>query len=149
MAGDDTGTGVTEQPGLRVFINYRRGPSTPYARQLYERLSARFGVENVFWDIDTIQPGVDFVDFLRRAVGSCQVMVSVIGPGWLEASDRDGRRRLDSPEDFVRVEIEAALDRSIRIIPVLVGDANVPRSTLRGRGPARRAGTFAERPRHH
>ena len=128
MPGDLLGE-VTDPSALRVFINYRRGPATPYARQLYEKLSARFGVDNVFWDVDTIQPGMDFVDFIRQAVGLCQVMVSVIGPGWLEASDPDGRRRLENPEDFVRLEIEAALDRKIRIIPVLVGDGTVPRST--------------------
>src|SRR5262245_5515778 len=127
VAGDGS-TEVAEPAPLRVFINYRRGPSTPYARQLYEELSERFGVTNVFWDIDPIQPGTDFVAFLQRAVGSCQVMVSVIGPGWLEAVDRDGHRRLDNPEDFVRLELEAALERDVRIIPVLVGEATVPRS---------------------
>jgi hypothetical protein len=126
----DASTEVAEPAApLRIFINYRRGLATPYARQLYEELTKRFGAGNVFWDIDTIQPGTDFVEFLRRAVGSCQVMVSVIGPGWLEAVDRDGRRRLDNPEDFVRLELEAALDRNVRIIPVLVGDATVPRSS--------------------
>ncbi len=128
VPGDSPTEVVEPAAPLRIFINYRRGPSTPYARQLYEELSQRFGVTNVFWDIDTIQPGTDFVEFLRRAVGSCQVMVSVIGPGWLEAVDRDGARRLDNPEDFVRVELEAALERDVRIIPVLVGEATVPRS---------------------
>lgn len=80
-------------------------------------------------DIDTIEPGLDFVAVIREAVGSCDALIAVIGRQWLTSADAVGQRRLDNPEDFVRVEITAALKRNIRMIPVLVQGAPIPRST--------------------
>jgi len=81
----------------------------------------------VFIDVASIEPGVDFAEVITRAVGSCDVLLAVIGPGWLTAPDEAGQRRLDDPDDLVRLEVEAALARDVRVIPVLVEDATMPR----------------------
>ncbi|HEY0999870.1 MAG TPA: hypothetical protein VGD83_09545 [Streptosporangiaceae bacterium] len=75
---------------------------------MYDRLADRFGEGRVFMDVDTIEPGVDFAEEISRAVAACQVLVAVVGPAWLTATDKRGRRRLDDPGDFVRLEIETA-----------------------------------------
>lgn len=77
-------------------------------------------------DVDTIEPGVDFAEEIFRAVAACKVLLAIIGPSWLSATDERGRRRLDDPDDIVRLEIEAALDRGIRVIPILVEGAVMP-----------------------
>jgi hypothetical protein len=109
-----------------IFINYRRDDSTGHAGRLFDRLSGRFP-ERVFMDIDTIEPGIDFVDTIEHAVGCCEVLIVMIGRDWLFLSDATGRRRLDNPSDFVRLEIASALERNIRVIPVLVEGASMPR----------------------
>jgi hypothetical protein len=111
-----------------IFISYRREDSIAHAGRLYDRLSTHFGRDGVFMDIDTIDLGVDFVDALMQTVASCDVLIAVIGKQWLNARDEEGRRRLDNPEDFVRVEISAALERGVRVIPVLVGGSRMPQS---------------------
>ena len=78
-------------------------------------------------DIDAIPLGVDFVAFITDAVAKCDVLLAVIGRGWLTAADEAGQCRLDNPADFVRLEIAAALERKIRVIPLLVGGAKMPR----------------------
>lgn len=109
-----------------VFISYRRQESSGLAGRLYDRLAARFGDDQIFMDVDTIALGVDFAEVISRAVSSCEVLVAVIGPRWLTATDADGRRRLDDPDDLVRLEIATALERDIRVIPVLVEGAVMP-----------------------
>jgi hypothetical protein len=113
----------------RIFISYRRDDSAGWAGRLFDRLSQHFGRENVFMDIDTIEPGLDFVEVIEQAVGQCDALVALIGQQWLTITDDSGRRRLDSPEDFVCLEIAAALARNIRVIPALVQSARMPRST--------------------
>jgi formylglycine-generating enzyme required for sulfatase activity len=113
----------------RIFISYRRDDSGGWAGRLYDRLSQRFGRDNVFMDIDTIEPGLDFVQVIEKAVASCNALIAVIGRQWLTITDETGRRRLDHPEDFVRLEIAAALARNIRVIPALIEGARMPRST--------------------
>jgi len=113
----------------RIFISYRRTDSAGYAGRIYDRLTAHFGADAVFMDVDTIEAGVDFVEVLQNAVQSCDVLVALIGRRWLDIKDETGKRRLDNPEDFVRVEIAAALSRDIRLIPVLVDGVPMPRST--------------------
>ena len=112
----------------RIFLCYRRDDSGGYAGRLYDRLSQHFGRDNLFMDIE-IDPGLDFVEAIQDAVGSCDVLLAVIGRQWLTSTDPRGDRRLDNPEDFVRLEITTALERRIRVIPVLVGGASMPRST--------------------
>jgi formylglycine-generating enzyme required for sulfatase activity len=113
----------------RIFISYRRDDSAGYAGRLYDRLSERFGQGQIFMNIATIEFGLDFVEVIEKAVGSCDVLIALIGRQWLATTDAAGRRRLDNPEDFVRLEIATALDRNIRGIPVLVRGAPMPRST--------------------
>jgi PQQ-dependent catabolism-associated CXXCW motif protein len=110
---------------LRIFISYRRQDGPSYARELYRELSSHFPDSQIFWDIK-MEPGVDFEDEIERAVGSCDVLVAVLGPRWLDLADDRGQRRLDDPADFVRLEIATALDRNIRVIPVLVQGASMP-----------------------
>ncbi|MER7070256.1 toll/interleukin-1 receptor domain-containing protein [Terrabacter sp. NPDC000476] len=113
-------------PPARVFISYRREETAYPAAWLYDRLVDRYG-GHVFKDVDSIRLGDDFVEVITRAVGSCQVLLALIGHRWLTVTDQDGRRRLDDPDDFVRLEVEAALARDVRVIPILVEGASLPR----------------------
>ena len=108
-----------------LFISYRREDSPGHAGRMYDRLRGRFGTEQVFWDIE-VEPGMDFVEAIENAVGSCEVLIAVIGRSWLNAVDSQGRPRLDNPDDFVRLEIETALRRNVLVIPVLVFGAGMP-----------------------
>ena len=111
----------------RVFISYRRQETAWPARQLYDVLVAELGADRVFKDVDDIEPGDDFVERLQSAVGSCEVLLALIGPQWLTVTDAEGARRLDDPEDFVRLEVETALNRDdVRVIPILVDNAKMP-----------------------
>jgi hypothetical protein len=112
-------------PG-RIFISYRREETAYPAGWLYDRLADRFGAGKIFKDIDSIELGDDFVEVITTAVGSCDVLLALIGNEWLTITGEDGRRRLDDPADFVRVEVEAALARDVRVIPVLVDGASMP-----------------------
>jgi TIR domain len=112
----------------RIFISYRREETAYPAGWLYDRLADRFGGRQVFKDVDSIQLGDDFVEVITRAVGSCDVLLALIGDQWLTITDTHGRRRLDDPDDFVRLEIEAALTRKVRVIPILVDGARMPRA---------------------
>jgi TPR repeat protein len=111
---------------VNLFINYRREDTRHAAGRLYDRLIQRFGEDKVFMDIDQIDPGEDFVDVINAKVGTCDVAIVAIGPNWLGATDASGKRRLDNKNDFVRMEIVAALQRKIRVIPVLVDGAQMP-----------------------
>jgi uncharacterized protein YecT (DUF1311 family) len=111
-----------------VFISYRREDSGGYAGRIYDRLAQALGSDNVFFDVDSIAPGIDFVDTLSERVGRCDALIALIGKQWLTIAGADKRRRLDDPGDFVRIEIEAALTRGIRVIPVLVDGATLPMS---------------------
>src|SRR5215467_13810316 len=123
------GTCLGDRIVARIFLSYRRDDSGGYTGRLYDRLSQHFGRDNLFMDVDTIALGLDFVEVIQDAVGVCDVLLAVIGRQWLTSADARGYRRLDNPEDFVRIEIMAALARNIRVIPVLVGGASMPRST--------------------
>ncbi len=112
----------------RVFISYRREETAYPAGWLFDRLADHFGGGQIFKDVDTIQLGDDFVQVIARAVGSCDVLLALIGDRWLTITDAHGRRRLDDPDDFVRVEIEAALTRNVRVIPILIDGAKMPRA---------------------
>ena len=111
----------------RVFICYRREETGYAAGWLFDRLADRFGRGQIFKDIDSIQPGDDFVEVINTAVGSCDVLLALIGGQWLTITDEQGTARLDKPDDFVRLEIEAALTRNVRVIPILVAGAEMPR----------------------
>ena len=112
-----------------IFISYRRDDSAGYAGRLYDRLVAHFGPNQVFMDVEEIEPGLDFVVAIEEAVSSCRVLIAVIGDEWTTGTDAAGRRRLDDPNDFIRLETSSALQRGIRVVPVLVGGAVMPLST--------------------
>jgi hypothetical protein len=109
-----------------VFISYRREEATAAAAHLYDRLSDLLGETRVFMDVDSIGLGLDFVAVVQEALASCEVLLVVIGPTWLQISDESGGRRIDSPADFVRLEVETALDRNVRVVPVLVSGGVLP-----------------------
>jgi formylglycine-generating enzyme required for sulfatase activity len=108
-----------------IFISYRREDTAGHAGRVFDRLSSHFGDDSVFMDIDHLQPGEDFVQVIEDAVGSCGVLIAIIGRQWLSSPGNDSRR-LDNPLDFVRLEISAALNRNIRVIPILVQGASMP-----------------------
>src|SRR5262245_15908038 len=112
----------------KIFINYRRDDALAAAGRLHDRLAQAFGRKNLFMDVDHIPAGVDFVGYLERQVAACDVFLTVMGPNWLDANDVTGGRRIDNPDDFVGVEIAAALSRDIRVIPVLIDGARMPKA---------------------
>ena len=112
-------------PG-RIFISYRREDTAYPAGWLFDRLTEHFDSGEVFKDVDSIELGDDFVEEISAAVGSCDVLLALIGEQWLTITDQQGVRRLDDPGDFVRIEIEAALSRNVRVIPILVDGATMP-----------------------
>ncbi len=117
---------LLKMPSQRVFISYRRDDSAGHAGHLHSDLTQRYGTDKIFMDL-AIEPGVDFIDTIKEAVGSCKVLLAIIGRQWLSVADpTTGMRRLDSPDDFVRTEIATALQRDIRVIPVLVHHAQMP-----------------------
>ncbi len=111
----------------RVFVSYRRDDAAGDAGRLTDYLQRRFGAGQVFLDIDTIEPGADFVRVLQQSLQQTAAMLVVIGPRWTSLQGAYGSRRLDDPNDFVRMEVEAALKRDIPVVPVLVQGATLPR----------------------
>jgi hypothetical protein len=112
----------------RVFISYRRDDTAAQAGRIYDRLTGEFGDDQVFMDVDAIPLGRDFIKVLGDEVAKCDALLAMIRPNWLDARDEDGSRRLDDPDDFVRTEIAAALQRDIPVIPILVDGGRVPKS---------------------
>lgn len=105
-----------------IFISYRRGPDSNAAGRLHDRLERSFDKEQLFFDVDAIPLGVDFAEYIDEKVGQCRVQLVLIGQGWLGMTER-----LQDPDDFVRIEIEAALRRpDIPVIPVLLDGADMP-----------------------
>jgi hypothetical protein len=116
---------VTQSP--KVFLSYRRDDTAGHAGRLFDQINNHFGDRvRIFMDVDSIAPGEDFVNVIENAVGACEILIVVIGRNWLTATDQTGKRRLDNPEDFIRLEIATALNRNIRVIPVIVQDAAMP-----------------------
>jgi hypothetical protein len=109
-----------------IFISYRREDSRHAAGRLVDRLAHRLPREQLFMDVDAIEPGLDFHRVIDAKLSECDVLLAVIGPHWADSRDATGARRLDNPDDYVRLEIGAALQRDIRVIPVLVDGAPVP-----------------------
>ena len=112
-------------PG-KVFINYRRGDSSGYAGRISDWLRTRFGRDQIFIDVSGIDAGENFIEKLEAQLAQCDAMLSIIGPTWVRATDAGGRRRIDDPNDLVRLEIETALARQTLVIPVLVDEASMP-----------------------
>jgi hypothetical protein len=124
MMSDDTDGG---DPHL-LFLSYRRDDTSAYTGRLFDELVKHFEEPNVFMDIDSLVPGVDFVDTIDETLRRCDTVLVMIGRNWLRIEGRDGQRRLANTDDFVRLEIESALNLGLRVIPVLVGGAEMPES---------------------
>ena len=113
---------------VKVFISYRREDSVFVAGRIYDRMVSQLGPEHVFFDVEPeFRPGYGFENFLSEKVSACNALITIIGKGWLAAHDRQSRRCLDELDDFMRIEIETALNRGIWVIPVLVDGAVMPR----------------------
>src|SRR5262245_45808318 len=110
-----------------IFINYRREESAHTAGRLHDSLAPKLGRNKLFMDVDNIPIGKDFDQYLKSQVAACDAMLTIIGPNWLAMKDETGKRRLDNPEDYVAIEIRAALARDIPVVPVLVDGARMPK----------------------
>jgi hypothetical protein len=122
----ESGADEAAPPGVQIFISYRHDDASGQAGRLADRLVARFGQDHVFMDIDNIAPGLDFRNVVQKAVNSCEIFLAVIGKHWVDATDSKGNRRIDNPDDYVRLEVDAALNRDVRVVPVLVEGAAMP-----------------------
>ena len=111
----------------KIFISYRRDDSSGYAGRLFDILSARFGRDSVFMDLNAIRGGDDFAQVIEESIAHCDVLLAIVGERWLTSSLDGGGPRLQLPGDFVRLEIAKAFERGVRVIPVLVGKATMPR----------------------
>jgi hypothetical protein len=109
-----------------IFISYRRNDAEGEAGRLFDDLVREFSEQSVFMDVSTLEAGRDFRKAIDESVGSCGVLLSMIGTNWLDAKNEAGERRLDDPADFVRLETASALKRDIPVIPVLVRGAKMP-----------------------
>src|SRR6476619_3116473 len=112
----------------KVFISYRRADSAGYSGRVMDRLDRELGRDLVFMDVDAIPLGANFSKVLHEEVAKCGVLLAVIGPNWSDVRDEHGNRRLDDPNDFVRIEIAAALQRDIPVIPILLDGARIPKA---------------------
>jgi hypothetical protein len=110
----------------QIFISYRRSDSPDVIGRIYDVLAESFGAENVFRDLDSIPVGTPFPSFLEETLGNTDVVLVVIGPDWLHVRNAEGQRRLDDPDDFVRIEVETALRLGVPVVPVLVSNSRMP-----------------------
>jgi TIR domain len=109
----------------KIAISYRRDDSMDITGRIFDRLTSRYGRNSVFRDIDSIPPGLDFREHLRKSLDDSDVLMVVVGPHWMGV-DRHGQPRIQSETDYVRTEVEMALNRHIPVIPLLVGGAEMP-----------------------
>ncbi len=116
-------------PVSKIFISYRRDDSADVTGRLCDRLAPLFGKDDLFKDVDNIPLGMDFRAVLRSEVEQCDLMLVVIGRQWLVVKDERRRRRLENPDDPVRIEVEVALARAIPVIPVLVQNTTMPKAS--------------------
>jgi hypothetical protein len=110
-----------------VFINYRRHDSAGNAGRVHDRLKSEFGDDLIFMDVTAIPFGVNFAKYITAEVAKCDLLLVLIGPDWLNAQDNDGNRRLDNPNDLVRLEIATALARDIPVVPIMLDGARIPK----------------------
>lgn len=132
-----------------VFINYRGEDTHSYGALLYGELARRFGADQVFLDSESIEAGADFAVRILDRVRSAQVLLAVIGPRWLTATDpSSGRRRIDDPEDWIRRELAVAFTAGVGVIPILTDDATLPATSELPADIAALAGRQFRRLRH-
>ena len=112
----------------KVFISYRRSDSAAYAGRIWDRLERELGRDLLFMDVDAIPLGTNFPKVLHEEVAKCGVLLAMIGPNWLDVRDEHKKRRLDDPNDPVRIEIAQGLQRGIPVIPILLDNATIPKA---------------------
>jgi len=113
--------------GDKIFLSYRREDASADARSIYQHQRGTFGKDQLFIDVDTIEKGRDFRQILERNLKECRVLIAVIGKNWLSVKEPNNNRRIDDENDFVRLEISKALAKDVVVIPVLVGNASLPK----------------------
>lgn len=127
LAGWPSGDSAPEEKSrLSIFISYRRDDSRDTVGRIHDHLKRAFDERRIFLDVEHQVGGEDYRVAIDRALSKADVVLAVIGPDWLVAAGRDGRHRLDHPDDMVRLELEAALKRNLRIVPVLIEGAAMP-----------------------
>jgi hypothetical protein len=119
---------VTNPVKKNVFISYRVQDTSGETGRLVDALKSHFEEDQIFMDIDKIEPGVDFTEVISRSLDICDVMLAIIGPNW-QGRDSNGLSRIKKPDDWVRIELSTALKRNIRVVPVLVDGATLPAVT--------------------
>lgn len=117
--------GGRQPRGTKIFISYRRADAEHAAGRIFDRLCDHFGDNEIFYDVDKIPSGTDFPTFIKSTLDECAVLLVLIGNRWLQR-DEEGKRRIDDPKDWVRIEIETALSRKINVIPVLISEIEMP-----------------------
>lgn len=110
----------------KIFISYRREDTSGESGRLKDNLEQIFGKENIFYDVETLEAGLNFDQSIAKALSESKVLLAMIGPHWMKVTDSKGIKRLQKPEDWVRKEIAEALKRNLRVIPVLVNGADMP-----------------------
>jgi hypothetical protein len=110
----------------KIFLSYRRDDSADVTGRINDRLANHFGKPAILRDVDSIPLGVDFRAYIEQLVAECDILLAIIGRDWLSMTDAEGNRRLDNPDDFIRIEIESALERNIPVVPLLVRQAMMP-----------------------
>lgn len=113
-----------------IFVSYRRASSSAIVYRLVDELKERFGDEAIFFDVESIAPGMSFAQAIQQALSKSTIALIAIGPQWVHVTDEGGKRRLENPDDWVRHEVHAALNSRARVIPLLVEGAEVPSQTL-------------------
>jgi hypothetical protein len=108
----------------KIFVSYRRQDTAGITGRIYDRLKTHFGASVVFMDLANIPFGLDFREHIRQTIDKCGVMLAVIGRNWAGRSGKT--RRIDDPRDFVRIEVELALQQNLPVIPVLIGRTPMP-----------------------
>ncbi len=126
IASNEEDQPEVEEKRKLIFISYRRDDTADTTGRIYDWLVRNFSEEQIFKDVDSIPLGVNFKDYLTQNVSQCSALLAVIGDKWLAVTNEYGQRRIDDPKDFVRIEIEAALNRRIPVIPVFVQNAKAP-----------------------
>lgn len=109
-----------------IFISYRRKESADFVGRLFDRLSGYFGPDSIAMDVDTLLSGMDYREEISKIISKCQVFLAVIGPQWTSLTDEAGQRRLDNPDDQLRIEVATALQRGTTVIPILIHGARLP-----------------------
>ena len=110
----------------QLFLSYRRKDAADATSRIRERLVAQFGRDAVFFDVDSIPLGVNFRAHIVSTLAQCRACLAIVGPGWVNAVDDKGNRRLADFDDPIRIEIETAMRIDRPVIPILVGKAQMP-----------------------